>query len=210
VAGLFGFHALYFAALASAPAAEANLINYMWPLLIVLFSAFLPGMRLRARHLGGAVLGAAGCALLLGGNAGLSWAYLPGYAAAAGSAVVWAAYSVLARRLAAVPTGAVAGFCAATAVLAALAHLATEATVVPDGDGLLAALAMGVGPVGAAFFLWDVGMKRGDPRLLGTLAYVTPVASTLLLCAAGFAPFTLTTLAAAALVAAGGLVAARR
>lgn len=209
VGGLFGFHALYFAALAHAPAAEANLINYMWPLLVVLFSAFLPGMRLYPRHIAGAATGAAGCAILLGGNASLSWTFLPGYAAAAGSAIIWAAYSVLARRLAAVPTGAVAGFCAATSVLATLAHLATERTVAPDPASLLAALAMGAGPVGAAFFLWDIGMKRGDPRLLGTLAYITPVASTLLLCAAGFAPLTWPTLAAAALVAAGGLIAAR-
>jgi drug/metabolite transporter (DMT)-like permease len=209
VGGLFGFHALYFAALAHAPAAEANLINYMWPLLVVLFSALLPGMHLHPRHILGVAMGAAGCALLLGGNASLSRAYLPGYAAAAGSAIVWAGYSVLARRLAAVPTGAVAGFCAATAVLAAITHLATEQTVAPDSASLLAALAMGVGPVGTAFFLWDIGMKRGDPRLLGTLAYIIPVASTLLLCAAGFAPLTSATIVAAGLVAAGGLVAAR-
>ena len=108
-------------------------------------------------------------------------------------------YSVLARHLAAVPTDAVAGFCAATAILAALAHAIFEPTIWPDPIAALAILALGLGPVGAAFFLWDIGMKRGDPRLLGTLAYATPVASTLLLCAAGFAPFTAATLIAAAL-----------
>ncbi len=210
VGGLFGFHALYFAALAWAPPAQANLINYMWPLLIVLFSAALPGVRLRARHLVGAGLGALGCVVLLGGaGEGVSAAALPGYLAAAGSAVVWAGYSVLARVLRAVPTEAVAGFCAATAMLAALAHWAFEPTVWPQGGVWLAILAMGVGPVGAAFFLWDIGMKRGDPRLLGTLAYATPVVSTLLLCLAGEAAFSLPLLAAAVLVAAGGLVAAK-
>jgi drug/metabolite transporter (DMT)-like permease len=210
VGGLFGFHALYFTALAWAPAAEANLINYTWPLLIVLLSALLLGMRLSAWHLLGTALATGGCALLLGGSAGrLSAAYLPGYAAAVASALTWATYSVLCRRFASVPTGAVAGFCAASAVLAALAHLAVEATVVPDAVTLAAVLVMGLGPVGGAFFLWDVGMKRGDPRLLGTLAYATPVASTLLLCAGGYAAFTPTLLAAAALVAAGGFVAAK-
>jgi drug/metabolite transporter (DMT)-like permease len=209
VLGLFGFHALYFAALAHAPAAQANLINYTWPLLIVLLSALLPGMRLTARHLAGVALAASGCLLLLGGNAGLSAAYWPGYVAALASAMTWAVYSVLARHLAAVPTDAVAGFCAATAILAALAHAIFEPTIWPDPIAALAILALGLGPVGAAFFLWDIGMKRGDPRLLGTLAYATPVASTLLLCAAGFAPFTAATLIAAALVATGGLIATR-
>lgn len=207
--GLFGFHALYFAALAWAPPAEANLINYMWPLLIVLFAATLPGMRLNRWHLVGVACGVAGCALLLGGSANLTAAALPGYLAAAGSAVTWAVYSVLARRLATVPTGAVAGFCAATALLAALSHLAFEATVTPDSAAWFTVLALGIGPVGAAFFLWDIGMKRGDPRLLGTLAYATPVASTLLLSAGGYAELTPTVLAAAGLVAAGGLLAAR-
>jgi drug/metabolite transporter (DMT)-like permease len=210
VGGLFGFHALYFTALAWAPAAQANLINYMWPLLIVLFSAALLGLRLTARHIFGTVLGAAGCVLLLGGGGRLTGGALPGYLAAVASAITWASYSVLARRFfAAVPTGAVAGFCAASAMLAAASHVAVEPTVVPDAQGWIAALLMGIGPVGGAFFLWDVGMKRGDPRLLGTLAYATPVASTLLLCAGGFAAFSATLLASAVLVAAGGLVAAR-
>ncbi len=209
VGGLFGFHALYFTALALAPAAEANLINYTWPLLIVLLAAAVLRLPLTARHLVGAALGAAGCALLLGGGARLTAAALPGYLAAAASALTWALYSVLSRRFAAVPTGALAGFCAGSAVLAALAHFAVEPTVRPDAAALAAVLAMGLGPVGGAFFLWDIGMKRGDPRLLGTLAYATPVASTLLLCAGGFAAFSTNLVASAVLVATGGLVAAR-
>lgn len=209
VGGLFGFHALYFTALALAPAAEANLINYTWPLLIVLLAAWLLRLPLTPRHLAGAALGAAGCALLLGGGAHLSAAALPGYLAAAASALTWALYSVLARRFAAVPTGALVGFCAGSALLAALIHFAVEPTVRPDAAAWAAVLAMGMGPVGGAFFLWDVGMKRGDPRLLGTLAYATPVASTLLLCAGGFAAFSAGLLASALLVAGGGLVAAR-
>lgn len=207
--GLFGFHAFYLAALAWAPPAEANLINYLWPLLIVLFSATLPGMALSRWHLAGVGCGLAGCVLLLGGGASLTAGAVPGYLMALASAVTWAVYSVLARLLAAVPTGAVAGFCAATAVLAALGHLAFEASVVPDAAVLATVLVLGIGPVGAAFFLWDLGMKRGDPRLLATLAYATPVVSTLLLAAGGFAELTPVLLAAAGLVGLGGVLAAR-
>ncbi len=208
IGGLFGFHALFFAALAWAPAAEANLLNYSWPLLVVLLSAWTLRRRVSPRQLLGVGLATAGCALLLGGGAHFSVAALPGYLAAAASATIWAFYSVLARRFRDVPTGAVAGFCAATALLAALCHVAFEPRVVPNIHAWMAAVALGLGPVGGAFFLWDIGMKRGDPRLLGTLAYAAPVASTLLLCATGYAPFTATLLAAAGLVAGGGLLAA--
>jgi len=208
VGGLFGFHALYFASLARAPAATANLINYTWPLLIVLLSAALLGMRLTLRHGLGTALALAGCAMLLSGGAAFPAGAALGYALAAASAVVWALYSVLSRRFPRVPPGAMAGFCAGTAVLAGGTHLMSEATVALDASAWAAVVALGLGPVGAAFVLWDSGMKRGDPRLLGTLAFATPVLSTLILAAAGLAPFTVTTVAAAALVAAGGFVAA--
>ncbi len=211
IGGLAGFHALYFASLRLAPAAEANLINYLWPVLIVVLAAPMLGMRLRPRHLLGAAIAALGCGVLLGQHLGQTQsatAWL-GYGLALGSAVTWAVYSILSRRFAAVPTAAVAGFCLGSAVVAVGLHLALETTVWPNRLGWLAVLALGAGPLGGAFYLWDIGMKRGDPRLLGTLAYAAPVCSTVLLCAAGFAPFSLAVLAAAALVACGGLLAAR-
>jgi len=211
VGGLFGYHALYFAALALAPAVEANLINYLWPLLIVLLSAPLRGLRLGPMRLAGVAMGFAGCALLVGPGASFPAEALPGFLAALGCAVVWAVYSVTAGtpRLRDVPTEAVAGFCLATALLAALGHALFEGWVAPDAGQWMALGLLGLGPVGAAFFLWDVGMKRGDPRLLGTLAYAVPVASTLLLVAIGEGAFTLTVAAATALVAAGGFIASR-
>jgi drug/metabolite transporter (DMT)-like permease len=208
VGGLFGYHALYFAALALAPAVEANLLNYLWPLLIVLLSGPILGLALGPRRLAGVGLGFAGCVLLVGAGAsfppGAAW----GFASAIGCAVVWAVYSVTSKRMAAVPTEALAGFCLATALLAAIAHALFETTVAPDARQWLAVLLLGAGPLGAAFFLWDAGMKRGDPRLLGTLAYATPVASTLLLVLAGEGALDWRVALAALLVAGGGLLAA--
>lgn len=187
VGGLFGYHFFYFLALRQAPAVEASLINYLWPLLIVLFSALLPGERLRWFHVLGAAAGLAGTVLLIagGGAAGFAAAHWLGYLAAFACAFVWAGYSVLSRRFGQVPTDAVGGFCGATAVLAALCHLLFETTVWPAGAQWLAVLALGVGPVGAAFFVWDHGVKHGDIRALGAFAYAAPLLSTILLIAFG-------------------------
>ena len=212
VGGLFGYHALYFLALRFAPPAEAGLLNYLWPLLIVLFSSFLPGERLAAHHIIGALLGLAGTVLLLSGSTGGGFApsQIPGLAAAFVAAFVWAAYSVMSRKLKAVPTDAVAGFCAATALLAALVHGMVETTVWPETVGQwLAIIALGVGPVGAAFFTWDIGMKRGDIRVLGAASYATPLLSTAFLILAGFAQPSAGIAIAAILIAGGGLIAAK-
>lgn len=190
VGGLFGYHALYFTALHLAPPAEAALINYLWPLLIVLFSAWLPGSRgLRFGHVLGALLGLAGVAILLAGrDLGFAAAALPGYLAAFAAAFVWSAYSVLSARVAAVPTDAVAGFCLVTGVLSLGCHLAFETTVWPAGATAWAAIVLlGLGPVGAAFYLWDIGCKRGDVRILGVAAYAAPMLSTLVLVITGYA-----------------------
>jgi drug/metabolite transporter (DMT)-like permease len=208
VGGLFGYHALYFAALALAPAVEANLLNYLWPLLIVLLSAPVLGLRLGPRRLAGVLLGFAGCALLVGAGASFPAGAAWGFACAVGCAVVWAVYSVTSKRMAAVPTDALAGFCIATALLAGAASVAFESPVMPDARQWLAILLLGAGPLGAAFFLWDAGMKRGDPRLLGTLAYAVPVASTLLLVAAGDGVLDARIGVAALMVAGGGILAA--
>ncbi|WP_336488641.1 aromatic amino acid exporter YddG [Methylobacterium nigriterrae] len=213
IGGLFGYHALYFAALRLAPPAEAGLLNYLWPLLIVLLSARLPGEGgLRPGHLTGALLGLSGVAALFLGRGDLRFeaAALPGYAASLAAAFVWAAYSVLSRRVGAVPTDAVAGFCLGTAALSLACHLALERTVWPQGAAEWAAVAaLGLGPVGAAFYLWDVGVKRGDIRLLGIASYAAPVLSTLILVAAGYAAATPALGLACALIVLGALVAAR-
>ena len=212
VGGLFGYHALYFLALRFAPPAEAGLLNYLWPLLIVLFSSLLPGERLAPHHIVGALLGLCGTVLLFAGNSGHGFApgQLPGLIAAFVAAFVWAAYSVMSRKLKAVPTDAVAGFCLATALLAALVHSLVETTVWPETTSQwLAIIALGIGPVGAAFYAWDIGMKRGDIRVLGAASYATPLLSTAFLILAGFAQASATIAIAAILIAGGGLIAAK-
>jgi drug/metabolite transporter (DMT)-like permease len=212
VGGLFGYHALYFVAIRLAPPAEAGLLNYLWPLLIVLLSSLLPGERLASHHIVGAVLGLVGTVLLLAGNQSARFepAHSAGFVAAFAAAFVWAGYSVMSRKLKAVPTDAVAGFCLATALLALLVHLAFEVTVWPDGLAQwLAIAALGVGPVGAAFYAWDIGMKRGDIRVLGAGSYATPLLSTGFLILAGYASPSANIAIAAALIAGGGLIAAK-
>ncbi len=211
VGGLFGYHALYFLALRFAPPAEAGLLNYLWPLLIVLFSSLLPGEHLARHHIIGALLGLVGTVLLFAGNTGsLGSGQVPGLIAAFVAAFVWASYSVMSRRLKAVPTDAVAGFCLATALLAALVHMLVESTVWPETPlQWSAVIGLGIAPVGAAFYAWDIGMKRGDIRVLGAASYATPLLSTMFLILAGFAKASATIALAAILIAGGGLIAAK-
>lgn len=209
IGGLFGYHFFYFMALQNAPAVEASLIAYLWPLLIVIFAALLPGGELRWFHLAGALLGFSGAALLVMRGHSLSFnpAYNLGYSAALVCALTWSSYSVLSRKFGAIPTDAVGGFCGATALLALLCHLLFEETVTPVGAQWAAILGLGLGPVGAAFFTWDVGVKRGNITLLGVFSYAAPLLSTLLLAAAGVTSWGWLIGAACVLITGGALLA---
>ena len=206
----FGYHALYFATLRLLPPVDALLIINLWPLLIVLFSALLPGERLLPRHVVGAIAGLAGTALIVlarGGSAE-SVANPLGYLSALACALIWSGYSVANRRVAGeVSTEAVTGFCLGTALLALLASALIETAAWPSGPGWIALAAMGLGPVGAAFFFWDYGTKRGDLRVLGSSAYAAPLIGSLLLVLLGFGEPSLELLLAALLIIGGAVLA---
>jgi drug/metabolite transporter (DMT)-like permease len=205
--GLFSNHAFFFAALRWGPAAEVTLVNYTWPLLIVLLSAALPNERLRLRHLLGAGIAFAGL-LVLHGFRPLSAHGGVGVLLALGSAVTWAVYSVGSRQLKAVPTEAVAVACLSTALFALGAHLSLEETVWPTTrSGWAALVLIGLGPAGVAFLTWDIGMKHGHIQLLGVAAYAAPLMSALLLVLEGAVPATPAFGLAALLITTGSLVA---
>ncbi len=211
ITGLFGYHFFYFFAIKNAPAVEANLLNYLWPLLIVLFSSLLPNEKLRWFHVIGAFLGLIGAFLLVSKNGSLALdsQYTAGYIFAILAALTWSSYSVISRRLAHIPTYSVTGFCMATAVLSLLCHLAFEQTVIPTTAQLLAAIVLGLGPVGGAFYVWDYGMKGGDIKVLGSLSYFTPLLSTFLLILFSDALMTSTIVIACVLIVCGSLISSK-
>jgi drug/metabolite transporter (DMT)-like permease len=221
VGGIFGYHFLYFRAMALAPAVEASLINYLWPLLIVVLSPLvLPGYHLRPRHVLGALLGLAGAGLIASGastggtNTGglfsLHFEYLSGYLMMAGAALIWALYSLLTKRVPPFSTESVAAFCAISGWLALAFYFLSGGSIaqvqtLTSHDWLVIVLC-GLGPMGAAFFFWDAALKRGDPRRIGSLAYLTPLLSTLNLVIFAGLSLTPVSFAAMALIISGAVV----
>jgi drug/metabolite transporter (DMT)-like permease len=213
VGGIFGYHALLFTAFRLAPAVEVNLLQYLWPLLIVALSPiYLPGNRLGVHHVAGSVLGLIGAGLVIsGGRLSLDMAALPGYLLALGAAFTWSSYSLLTKRVTPFATGAVGGFCLASGLLSlglyALEALTTAAPapVISPSDWLILLL-LGLGPMGTAFYTWDAALKRGDSRIIGALAYLTPLLSTLNLVMLGGKRLSGISIAAMGLIILGAVV----
>ena len=214
--GLFGFHFLLFIALRLAPPVEANLVNYLWPLfMVVLAPVLLPGLSLRPLHLGAALLGFAGAAVAIlgtrgGAGAGTSaiqgyWGFLP----ALGSAFIWASYSLWTKRVEAFPTSAIGLFGLVSGVLSLACHALLEAPAALSGKDWLLLVLCGLGPLGAAFFVWDMALKRGDPRRIGILSYLTPLGSTALLLLVTGRPLTWTIALAALLIISAAVMGTR-
>jgi drug/metabolite transporter (DMT)-like permease len=208
VGGIFGYHYFYFLAFRLAPAVETNLINYLWPLLIVLLSPlFLPETRLRPHHLLGGLMGLSGALLILsGGKLHLEAAYLQGYLLAAGAALIWAGYTLLTKRLQPFPNAAVGAFCLLSGLLALSAYFIETGSFnfpTPKPADWPMIVLIGLGPMGLAFFAWDAAVKLGDPRLIGALSYLTPLTSTAILVLLGGRSLGWTSLLALLLIVGG-------
>lgn len=211
VGGLFGYHFLYFTALRNAPAVEAGLIAYLWPLFIVVGSALLPREKLGWHHIVGALAGLAGTVLIIGKN-GFAFdpAYSLGYFTAFLCAFTWAGYSLISRKFEKVSTDVVTGFCLATSILSLFCHLALETTVWPDTASQWAAVVgLGLLPVGLAFYVWDYGVKNGDIQILGASSYAAPLLSTLILIIFGFGELSVRIGLSCLLITGGAVLAAR-
>jgi drug/metabolite transporter (DMT)-like permease len=208
--GLFGFHFLLFIALRLAPPVEANLVNYLWPLLIVVLApVFLPGLALKPAHVLAALVGFAGAAIAILGGGGASGAWSWGYLPALGSAVIWATYSLGTRRVPAFPTAAIGLFGLVSGLLSLACHVVLEPSVQLSARDWLLIAVTGLGPLGAAFFLWDAALKRGDARHIGILSYITPLASTVLLMLLSGRAFTPSIALAAAMIIGAAVVGTR-
>lgn len=182
VFGLFGYHAALFSALQLAPAVQANLVNYLWPLLIVVLTPmFLSGTSLRARHVIAALVGFGGAAMAITSGGEISQGGLLGYAFALLAAIIWASYSLLTKRVQSFDTAAVGLFALVSGLLALGAHFLFEPAVTPSAGQWLLLVILGLGPLGGAFYLWDFALKNGDPQRIGLLSFLTPLLSTTLL-----------------------------
>jgi drug/metabolite transporter (DMT)-like permease len=211
VYGLFGYHFVLFMALRLAPPVQANLVNYLWPLLIVLLAPILlrgvagREMRFRWAHAVAGLVGFAGAALVILGRAdgttlALDARALAGFGLAAVAALMWSSYSLLTQRVAPFPTAAIGSFAALSGVLSLACHALLEPSVALSARDWGLLVLLGLGPMGAAFFLWDAALKRGDPRHIGLLSFITPLASTALLLLIQREPPTASLLVAAAMI----------
>jgi drug/metabolite transporter (DMT)-like permease len=212
VAGLCIYHCAYFFAIQSAPPVEVSLIAYLWPLLIVVFAAFLPGERLRLHHIAGVLLGLASTVAIItkGGSVGLAGGIRPGHLIALFCAFVWSGYSVLSRRFGRVPVDVVAGYCLITSAVALILHFGLETTIWPQSAGQWAAVAtLGTIPLGAGFYAWDWGCKHGDIMILGALSYAAPLLSVVALLVFGYGAFHWSVALASGLIVFGALIAAK-
>jgi drug/metabolite transporter (DMT)-like permease len=181
IGGYFGYHFFLFYSFRFAPAIEANLINYLWPVIMVLLTpVFFKEEKLKWFNILGGILSVLGCVFLVAGKAeGLQIENIKGHLLALLAALTWPIYSIGKKKMGEVSVWAVGGFCLGSSILCFLTHFLIEPRVVLQFEDAWKLFVMGIGPFGVSFYFWDIATKKGDTRVLGALAYLTPVISTL-------------------------------
>lgn len=189
---MFGYHALYFVSLRTADPVAANLLHYLWPLLMILFAPLmLKGVRMEARHIIAGLLGFTAACVCLAPTVSIQGSQAAGLFVALLSAAIWAYYSVWSGRFPEIPTAAVSAYCLLAGIASLIVYLVLGALPNIDiwklggafstptyGQWMVLAY-LAVGPLGGAFYLWDHSMKKGNPSQIALLAYAVPIASTI-------------------------------
>lgn len=201
----------YVFGLRHAPIVAANLVNYLWPIFIILLSVPVLKRPLRPYHMLGALLGFGGCCLLiLQGADSLRFeaAHLPGYGAALTGALSWAVYSlVLKRHYAHVPTASLCVVFLGVSLLSFMMFpFAVKPWRLPGPVEWGAICAAGFGTLALAYACWDYGAKKGDIRVMGVASYITPLLSTAVLALLGGVEVTAVAWLSCALIIAGAVV----
>lgn len=210
VAGIFGNCTFFLAAFKHAPAAQVDLINYLWPIMMFLLAQFVLKEKCTWRQMAGVLLGFGGVCVLIIGSHGVfvfHRNYIVGYVFAFLGAFIWATYTFMTRyRSKKIPSEMLGVYCGAGAIISLVCHFIWEHSVMPSLSQSMVIIAMGLFPQGLAYFLWDYGIKNGNYKLLSILAYGNPIISVLLLVVFGMTQFTATLLIASLLVVAGGIM----
>lgn len=219
---LFGFHFCYFIALKHAPAIEVSLICYFWPMLLAMLVA---GKATRLRALAGGICGFIGIGFIILGDAGISFnaEFVLGYALAGICALIWSSYSWYLSKSSG-ELDDIGWLSLAVALLSLAVHFCLESplsgelmanqSVISqwqfDGKQWLGIILLGLGPVGGAFYLWDLGLKKGNKQLLASMSFCSPLISSVLLALAGDNTWSVNIFIALALILLGGLIANKK
>lgn len=183
---------LYYTAFRYSPAAQVDLINYLWPTLLITFSPLLPNEKLRPSYVIACGLCLFGVYTLLSkeGSEGLSTDLLFGYFLALGAAITWALYSLYSRyRGSSNSANCISWACGPAAIICLIIHLCFEKFVLPAAHELGFILIIGIFQIGLAFYFWERGLKKGCVKFLGLSSYSIPVFSVMLLVLFGKADF---------------------
>ena len=182
VYGLFGYHAMLFAAFQAAPALQVNLVNYLWPLLIVVLAPlFFRELKLKVRPVLAALAGFLGAGLAISAGSEISGGFSIGYFYALIAAVIWSTYSLGTRKVGHFPTASIGLFGLVAGSLALVLHLILEPATSISALDWWWLLLLGLGPLGGAFYFWDYALKHGNPQRVGLISFLTPLLSTIML-----------------------------
>ena len=220
VIAFFFYHFILFIALRTANPVECNLINYLWPLFLVLLAPlFDRHLRWKFIHLAGGLLGFAGAFIAIYNPfnkissaptvATLSGGFHYGYVLAFAAALIWPTYSLYLKRFPQVSSWTMGLVCLITGILSLGTSFAFGEVITISGRDALYLVLFGLGPLGFSFALWDYALKNADPRKIGTLSYLTPILSTFWLTLATGHDLTIRLVLALFLVVAGAVLGRR-
>lgn len=177
--GMFLYSALYYFGLMQMSAQEACIVNYLWPMMLVLFSCLLLKEKLTMMKIVSMVCSFIGIVILSSGSpASADGNRAAGILCCMLAAAFYGLFSVLNKKADYDQSLSMMVFWLTTALCALAAGLAGESWVPLGGVQWLGMLWLGAVINGAAYLTWALALKEADNTAsVANLAYLTPFLS---------------------------------
>lgn len=187
--GVFGNELLYVSSFKYAPAAHIVLINYLWPILVVLLASWVLKEKFSWRYFLAAILSFGSIAVFVLRNETMFSYYWVGYLLAFLGACFWSLYILVYRLSERMTPEMLTCYCGVGCLVSLAIHLQTEKFYMPTQWECLSLTWLGLIGMCIAFNFWNFGVKNGNVKLLSLLSYNNIVLSTGILTMLGEAYF---------------------
>lgn len=177
--GIFLYSALYYVGLTQMTAQEACVVNYLWPIMIMIFSIVILKEKFTLVKGIAMLLSFAGIVILsLGGGAAGEGNRLIGILCCFAAAVLYGLFSVLNKKLNYDQNLAMMIFWLVCGILSTALGLCTETWVPIAGAQWIGLIWMGLASYAVAYLLWALALREAEnTSLIANLAFLVPFLS---------------------------------
>ncbi len=179
ILGTFLYNLFLYLGIANMPASQAFTINYLWPIMTIIFAWIILKEKVTAKTIFAVILSFVGAAIVAtdGNLTNLSSSNLIGAFFCFLAAASYGLFAVLVKKVHYDKSTSMMFYFLTSTIVALGLSAATQKMFLPTAEQFLGLCWIGIFTSAIAFTSWALALAKGDTAKISGLAYITPILS---------------------------------